>query len=111
MDTVVKHGSHDQSSHGRKGGTGRAEPVRSMSEMPPNIRRVAESFDAPTWSRFRDSCDRGGGCEDVAAAIEEKFGVPQVHYEEWGEGVSLVESGCVRVDRGWRSGCVSLRSG
>lgn len=106
MDTVVKHGSHDQSAHGRKGGTGRAEPVRSMSEMPPNIRRVAESFDAPTWSRFRDSCDRGGGCEDVAAAIEERFGVPQVtgtfttksgakEYHSWNQDASgwIVDGG------------------
>lgn len=106
MSTVVKHGSHDQSSHGRKGGAGRAEPVRSMSEMPPKIRRVAESFDAPTWNRFRNSCDQGGGCEDVAAAIEQRFGIPQVtgtfttksgakEYHSWNQDASgwIVDGG------------------
>lgn len=107
VEPVLKHPGHaDQKVHGRKGGAGRAEPVGSMSGMPPKIRRVAESFDAPRWNEFRNSCDRGGGCEDVAAAIEQRFGIPQVtgtfttksgskEYHSWNQDASgwIVDGG------------------
>ncbi len=56
----------------------RSEPTRSTSGMPPAVRNVYESFDGPRWAAFRSNCDLGGGCEDVAAAIEKRFGIPQV---------------------------------
>ena len=59
--------------------TPRAEPG-IPDNAPDEVRRISDDLsDRDDYSRFVDSCDTGGGCEDIAQAVESEYGIRQVH--------------------------------
>jgi hypothetical protein len=61
--------------------TPRAEPG-IPDNAPDEVRRISDDLsDRDDYSRFVDSCDTGGGCEDIAQAVESEYSIRQVHGE------------------------------
>ena len=82
LNPMLKHKTHDQSDHGNWSRKVNPSPMNTQQiwgYAPSNVKAAHDAlYDKDAYEEFIRINDHGGGCEDIAFAVESRFDIPQV---------------------------------